>query len=135
MVLGCFSAYEEGSRLLYRFRGVVFSGQSFGVNNLFRSEWMIESSCTRGAVSRALCICLSHWGAVEKVLLTVIPITSQSQLVEEFLTGRRVSRTQWYQVKSSSDNAYYQQAWLALWGHFVTSGPKSGLMLSKPMEW
>ena len=96
---------------------------------------MIESSCTRGAVLRALCICLSHWGAVEKVLLTVIPITSQSQFVEEFLTGRRVTRTQWYQVKSSSDNAYYQQAWLALWGYFVTSGPESGLMLIKPMEW
>ena len=102
----------------------------------FRSEWMIESSCTRGAVSRALFICLSHWGAVEKVPLTVIPITSQSQFVEEFLTGRRVTRKQWYvSGKSSSVNTYYQQAWLALWGHFVTSGPKSGLMIIKPVEW
>lgn len=63
---------------------------AFDAIKLFRSVLMIESSYTRRAVLETLFTCLSGWGVVEKVPLSVISIMfSQPQFIEEFQRGRR----------------------------------------------
>lgn len=119
-----FPTYEEGSCFLYRFQGsgifsLVFA---FGVIK-FRSALMIESSYTRCACIEALFTCVSGWVDVEKLPLTVIPITfSQPQVIAEFQRGRRRIRIQWYQeivvvIPLST-------VMVSIYGAFCVSGPK-----------
>jgi len=121
-----FPTYEEGSCFLYRFQGsgifsLVFA---FGVIKLFRSALMIESSYTRCVCIEALFTCLSGWVDVEKVPLTVMPITfSQPQVIEEFQRGRRRIRKWWSIVVVIP----LSTVMVSIYGAFCVSGPNAGL--------
>lgn len=97
---------------------------AFDAIKLFRSALMIESSYTRCAILEALFTCLSGWGVVEKVPLTVIPIMfSQPQFIEEFQRGRRRIRKQ-----VVSENrvviSLLSTVMISTYGAFCVSGPK-----------
>lgn len=67
---------------------------AFGAEKLFGSGQMTGSSCTRGAVSRALLTRPSGGGVVEKVPRTAIRVaSSRPQLTEELPVGRRGTGT------------------------------------------
>lgn len=97
---------------------------AFDAIKLFRSALMIESSCTRHAVLEALFTCLSGWGVVEKIPLTVIPIVfSQPQFIEEFQRGRRKSGNKWYQ-EIVVVIPLLSTVMVSTYGAFCVSGPK-----------
>lgn len=75
-VLVCFDMWDFTlKKTFWSWRNGIFSSVfASGAITLFRSGLMTNSSCTRGVVSWALCMCPAGWGVVEKVPLLGVPI-------------------------------------------------------------
>lgn len=76
-ILVCFDVWDFTlkQKTFWSWRSGIFSSVfASGAITLFGSGLMTNSSCTRGVVSGALCMCPAGWGVVEKVPLLGVPI-------------------------------------------------------------